>query len=204
LLSRFQNCNEREIHLVRHVSATDAGADAAAADGIQAFNLDKGAACFLGITVVSGNRKESLARLQPEWEPALESDLARAILRVTATPPAALVKSSVPISPEVTNEIARLIPDIDRTSLDDGIGILRAAAVNRMTEAGAEMEKQIQIAQQQVAEAQNGRPEAEQQAAVKHLQQVELEQAEKTKAIAARLQTEISVFEQMKTPPAAK
>ena len=43
------------------------------------------------------------------------------------------------------------------------------------------MEKQIQAAQQQVADAQNGRSEAEQQAAMKHLQQVQLDQAEKLK-----------------------
>lgn len=204
LLSEFQSANDSKIRVTRNVSTSEANADAAAADGIHPFNLDKGSACFLGITVVCGGQKESLPLLQPEWEPALEYDLARAILQMTATPATAPVKASVPVSPEVTNEIARLIPDINRTSLDDGIGILRAAAVSRMTEAGAEMEKQIQIAQQQVADAQNGRPEAELQAAMKHLQQVELEQAEKIKALAARLQTEISVFEQMKAAPAAK
>jgi hypothetical protein len=77
--------------------------------------------------------------------------------------------------------------------------------VNKMNEAGAEMEKQIQVAQQQVADAQNGRTEAEQQAAMKHLQQVQLEQAEKLKQIASRLQDQLTVFQQMKTaPPATK
>ena len=95
------------------------------------------------------DRKESLAQIQPEWEPALEFDLARAILQVTATPSTPIVKASAPVSPETTNEILRLIPDINGTSLEDGIGILRQAAVNKFTEAGAEMEKQIQAAQQQ-------------------------------------------------------
>jgi hypothetical protein len=70
--------------------------------------------------------------------------------------------------------------------------------VNKFSEAGAEMEKQIQAAQQQVADAQNGQSEAEQQAAMKHLQQVQLDQAEKIKAIAAQLQAELAVFQQMK------
>jgi hypothetical protein len=65
------------------------------------------------------------------------------------------------------------------------------------------MEKQIQTAQQQLADAQNSRPEAEQQAAMKHLQQVQLDQAEKLKAIAARLQAQISAFQQMKAAPSA-
>jgi len=202
LLSAFQTANDRQVHVTRNLSAS--AADAAAADGLRPFNLEKGDACFLGINVISGSQNESLPQLQPEWEPALEFDLARAILRVTATPATVFVKPSAPVSPEVTNEIARLIPNINGMSLDGGIGILRTAAVSQMTEAGAEMEKQIQAAQQQVADAQNGRPVSELQAAVKHLQQVQLEQAEKIKAIAARLQTEISVFEQMKAAPAPK
>ena len=86
LLSEFQDANDSKIHVIRNVSTSVADADAAAADGIHPFNLDKGDACFLGITVASGGRKESLPQLQPEWEPALEFDLARAILQVTAAP----------------------------------------------------------------------------------------------------------------------
>lgn len=158
----------------------------------------------------SGNHRcqrgaETLARLQPEWEPALPFDLARAILQVAAAPSSPVVKAGPPVSPETTNEILRLIPDVKGTSLEDGIGILRAATVNKFSEAGAEMEKQIQAAQQQAADAQSGRSEAEQQAAMKHLQQVQLDQAEKIKAIAAQLQDQISAFEQMKAaPPATK
>src|SRR5208283_3745311 len=86
LLSEFQAVNDSQIHVTRSVSTAGTSADAAAADGLHAFNLDKGAACFLGVAVACGEQKESLPQLQPEWEPALEFDLARAILRVTATP----------------------------------------------------------------------------------------------------------------------
>jgi hypothetical protein len=204
LLSEFQGANGRQIHVVRNLSISRANADAAAAAGIRPFNLDKGDACFWGIIVASGGRKESLAQLQPEWEPALPFDLARAILQVTATPSSPVVKASPPVSPETTNEILRLIPDVNGTSLEDGIRILREAAVEKFSEAGAEMEKQIQAAQQQASNAQNGQSEAEQQAAMKHLQQVQLDQAEKLKALAAQLQAQVSAFEQMKAaPPAA-
>ncbi len=205
LLSKFQDANQSQIHVTRNISTSGANADAAAGDGIRPFNLDKGDACFLGITVVSGERKESLAQIQPEWEPALPFDLARAILQVAAAPSSSAVKASPPVSPETTNEILRLIPNVNGTSLEDGIGILRQAAVDKFSEAGAEMQKQIQVAQQQVADAQNGRSEAEQQVAMKHLQQVQLDQAEKVKAIATQLQAQISAFEQMKAaPPATK
>ena len=196
LLAEYQQIAGGKISVTRHNSSSDAYA--ASSDGIHPFNLDKGNACFLGLTVACGGRKESLPQLQPEWEPALEFDLSRAILHVTATPATSVVKASVPVSPEVTNEVVRLIPDLKGTSAEDGTRILREAAVNKISEAGAEMEKQIQAAQQQLANAQNGRSEAEQQAAMKHLQQVQLDQAEKLKAIAARLQAELAVFQQMK------
>jgi hypothetical protein len=201
LLADFQQVAGEKISVTRHTSLSDA--DAATADGIKPFNLDKGNACFLGLTVVCGGQKESLPQIQPEWEPALEFDLARAILHVMATPATSVVKASTQVSPEVTNEIVRLIPDIKGTSLEDGIGILREATVNKFSEAGAEMEKQIQAAKQQVADAQNGQSEAEEQAAMRHLQQVQLDQAEKTKALAAQLLAEISAFEQMKTAASA-
>ena len=204
LLSEFQSANETQIHVIRNLSAAGTNADAAAADGIRAFNLDKGDACFLGLTVASGERKESLAQLDPEWESALPFDLARAILKVTAKAPSPIAKANPPVFPETTNDIRRLIPDIPGTSLEDGIGILRQAAVNKMADAGAEMDKQIKAAQLQLANTQNGRSEAEQQAALKHLQQVQLEQAEKFKQIAAQLQAQISAFEQMKAAAPAK
>jgi hypothetical protein len=203
LLSEFQSANEGEIRVVRNLSGATTNADAAAADGIRPFNLEKGNACFLGIAVVSGARKESLARLQPEWEPALEFDLARAILQVTTPPATSVVKASVPVSPEITNEVVRLIPDPKGTSLEEGTRILREAAFDAFTAAGAEMENRLHAAQQQLSDAQNGQSEAEQQAAMKHLQEVQLEQGQKYKAIATRLQAELAVFQQMKAAGSA-
>ena len=123
LLSEFQDANPAKIQVVRNVSA--AGADAAVADGLRPFNLEKGEACFLGVTVAIGERKESLAQLQPEWESALPSDLARAILRVAAETPPPVVAKVVPLTPAITNEILKLIPDIKATSPEDANRIFR-------------------------------------------------------------------------------
>jgi hypothetical protein len=198
LLSEFQGINAGKIRVTRNFSTSGANADTASADGIHPFNLDKGDACFLGITVVCEGRKESLAQLQPEWEPALEFDLARAILHVTAAPASVVVRANAPIPPEVTNEVARLIPNLKDTSLEDGTRILREAAFKEFTTTGAQMEDQIKAAQDKLREAQNGGSEAEQQAAMKHLQQVQLEEGEKYRQIAARLQVQLDVFGQMK------
>jgi hypothetical protein len=65
------------------------------------------------------------------------------------------------------------------------------------------MEDKLKVAQQQLSDAQYGRSEAEQQAAMKHLQEVQLEQGEKYKQIAVRLQTQRAVFQHMKAAPTA-
>ena len=199
LLSEFQNANASQIRLTNHISASEEYADAAAAAGIRPFNLEKGGACFLGLAVVSGGRKVSLARLQPEWEPALPFDLARAILEVTAPPATAAVPARPPAFPEATNDVRRLIPNLAGTSLEEGNRRLREAALQALTAAGAEMEKQVQAAQQQLADAQNSGSESEQQAALQRVQQVQLAQAEKYKQIAGRLQAQLAVFQQWKT-----
>src|ERR1035437_5514658 len=197
LLSEFQSANDSKIRVTRNVSTSGSNASAAAADGVPPLNLDQGDACFLGLTVVCGERKESLPQIQPEWEPALEFDLARAILHVTPTQSPATVAQNTQACTEVTNECARLVPDLKGTSVEDGTRILREATLQEFTAAGTELEDKLQVAQQQLSDAQNGQSEAEQQAAMKHLQEVQLEQGNKYKQIAARLQAELAVFEQM-------
>ena len=196
LLSEFQNANPEKIQVVRNVSAT--GADAAAADGLRPFNLEKGEACFLGVTVANGDRKESLAQLQPEWESALPSDLARAILRVAAETPPPAVAKSVPLTPAVTNEILRLIPNLNATSAEDANRIFHQDFLNQCAKAGAEMEAQINAAAQEVVKAQNSGSPADLEAARKKLSQVQFDQTEKLKEVAAHLQLQLDAFQQMK------
>jgi hypothetical protein len=198
LLSEFQNANPAKIQVVRNISAAGANADAAAGDGLRPFNLEKGEACFLGISVANGERKESLVQLQPEWESALPSDLARAILRVATETPPPVVAKSVPLTPAITNEIMRLIPNINAASPEDADRIFHQDFLNQCAKAGAEMEAQINAAAQKVVNAQNSGSPAELEAARKHLSQVQLEQTEKLKEVAAHLQLQLAAFQQMK------
>ena len=80
LLASYQRESGGKVTVTRLRSRSDVSA--AAADGMKPFNLDKGDVCYLGLTVVQGGRKESIPRLFPEWEQALESDVSRAIGRV--------------------------------------------------------------------------------------------------------------------------
>ena len=198
LLSKFQNANEADIQVVRNISAAETNTDAAAADGLRPFNLENGEACFLGITVVSGGRKESLPWLQPEWEPALPYDLTRAILRVTAETAPPVVAKSVPLTPAITNEILRLIPDINAASPEDADRIFHNDFLNQCARAGAEMEAQINAAAQEVVKTQSSGSPAELEAARKHLSQVQFEQTEKLKEVAAHLQSQLAAFQQLK------
>jgi hypothetical protein len=198
LLSQLEAANGSQIHVVRSVSTIETNADQAASDGIQPFNLEKGDACFLGMAVISGDRKETLARLQPEWEPALPYDLARAILRVATVTPPVTARKSAPIPPAITNEVVRLIPDIRSTSLEDAQRIFHDDFLKQCAQVGTDMETQINAAQQQVIAAQASGSAADLQAAQKHLLDVQLAQAEKFKAVAAHLQLQLAVFQQLK------
>ena len=95
-------------------------------------------------------------------------------------------------------EVRRMLPNLSAVSLEEGTRILRQKALEEFSTVAREMESQVREAQQRLGEAQRGKSEAEQQAAMKHLQQVQAEQAEKLKAIAARAQTRIAALESLK------
>lgn len=200
LLNAVQTASGGKVEITRVDTPSDANSTAAGADGLQAFNLDKGDACFLGLAIASGKNKEAFARLQPEWEPALEYDLTRAILRVSATAaPARPAPEVAKPSPEIIASIKNLIPDVNAVSKEQADQIFHAEYLKQCGEVGAETEAKIQAAQQQVVQAQANGSEADVEAARKNLLQVQLAQGEKLKSLAAQLQTQLAVFQRMKT-----
>jgi hypothetical protein len=207
LLNAVQAAGGDKIQLSRIDGPVETNITAATADGIQPFNLDKGDACFLGIIVASGNNKESLARLQPEWEPALESDLDRAILRVATAAVPAPAKPAPEVakpSQETIATINRLIPDVNSVSVEQANQIFNAEFLKQCGVVGAKMEAEVNAAQQKVVEAKNKGSAADLEAAQKNLMQVQLAQGQKYKDLAAQLQTQIAVFQQMKAANTAK
>jgi hypothetical protein len=199
LLSAYQQEAGSKIKLTIITSLTNPNVNAAEADDLSAFNRDKGEVCYLGVALALNGRKETLPRLSPEWEQALEPDLSRAILRlVDAT---RVVVAARPVSQTDTNvlqEVKALIPDVAAVSVEDGKQIIRDAALKDYTAAAKEIEAQIKEAEQRLLQVQNGGSEAEQQAAMKHLQQVRAEQNEKLKQLAARAKVQIDTFQQLK------
>ena len=199
LLSAYQQAAGDKIKLTRFTSESNLKPNAAPADGIHAFNLDKGEACFLGLALVFKGHKESLPRLTPEWEQALEPDLTRTIARLldAAQPVKAPVAVSQ-INTAAVQEVKAMIPDLAAVSLEEGKKVLQEAALKDFTAAAKEMRAQINEAEQRLAQAQQGGTEAERQAARAHLQQVQAEQTKKLKEIAARSQAQVEAFEQLK------
>jgi hypothetical protein len=108
------------------------------------------------------------------------------------------VEEPLPASPIVIAEVKQMIPDYTSVSLEQGTEILRQAALKDFAAAAQEMENRVANAQEELSQAES-KTASDQQAAMKHLQQVQTEQAEKLKQIAAQLQAQITALKQLKT-----
>lgn len=200
LLSAYEQASGN-IKVDRHSSQAD-DSKAAFADGLQAFNLDKGDACYLGMVVTMGARKEVLPRLSPDWEQAVEPDLTRAIARLLDQPATgSATPTAAPVDTKAIAEVKTLIPDIANVSVEDGSKTLRAAALKDFAAAANDMASQISDAQQKLSEAQNGGSDADQQAAMKNLQELQAAQSAKLREITARTAAQIEALKQIKSQP---
>ncbi len=93
---------------------------------------------------------------------------------------------------------------MNSVSVEQANQIFNAEFLKQCGVVGAETEAQVNAAQQKVVEAQNSGSSAALDAAQKNLMQVQLAQGQRYKDLAAQLQTQITVFQQMKTGNAAK
>ena len=200
LLSAYQQQAGGKLKVSSVNSQSIPNANAALADGLTAFNLDQGQACFLGVALVLNGKKETLPRLSPEWEQALEPDLTRAIARLLDAPQRSVTApmTVAQIDTNAIREVKALIPNLADVSVKAGKQILQEAALKDFTAAAQEMQTQVKEAEQRLTQAQNGGSSAEQQAAMKQLLQVQAEQNEKVKQIAARSKAQIDAFQQLK------
>jgi hypothetical protein len=201
LLVEYQQAGSGKISLTRFEARADA--DDAAIDGLKPFNLDKGDACYLGLSVSCKGQKESFPQLSAEWEIALEADLSRAIARLSAAQPnsvsVAPASPSAP-SPAAVDDLRHTLNNLAEVTVADGSQLLRVAAFQNYQTAAVEMEAKVNEARQHLADAQNSASETDLQTAMKQLRSVESEQSEKLGQIAARLQARITTLEQIKKP----
>ena len=202
ILAAYQQAGGDNIKVTRVNSPSNLSANAAVADGIQAFNQDKGEACYLGLALVLKGHKERLPRLSPEWEQALEPDLTRAIARLLdATQPVSTPGAVSQVYTNALREVQTLIPDPGAVSVEEGKRILREATLKEFAAATTNMQTRVKEAEQLVDQAQKSGSDAERQAAIKHLLQVQADETEKLKHIAAKSKAQMDAFERLKTAP---
>ncbi len=182
---------------VARVNTISAVADKAAeADGIKAFNIDKGNACFLGIAVVRGEQKASLSSLTPEWEAALESDLSRAIAGVDAVGSQGQV--AVKADAASLAAVKQTITNLDAVSVEDGSRLLRVAALAQFQKTAQEMQAKVKQAEERFLQGQENQSKAEQDAALKDLRQLQKEQIKKLQEIALESKAQQEALRQLK------
>ncbi len=196
LLSQYEQEAGGKIKVVRVNSFSTASANAAMADGIRSFNIDKGDACYLGIAVVHGGQKESLASLAPEWEPALEFDLSRAIAGIGVNP--SDTQPAAPVDGATLDAVRQAIPNLGSVSVEEGSRTLRGAALARLAQASQDIQARVKQAQDHYLQAQNSPSEADKDAALKELQQVQQEQARKLTEIALEARAQQGALQQLK------
>ncbi len=200
LLAEYQRAGGGKIQVIRQTTASQAAAAAAAREGLKPFNLDKGEACYLGLSLAHKDRTESLPQLAADWEPALEADLTRAIARLVAAskPSPGSPGTMLPVPPAVAAEVRRLIPNAGSVSLEEGLRLLRQQGLAEFAEATQAMETQLQEAEQRLTRARADNAAAAQEEITKEILRIRTEQAEKARQIAARLQAQTDAWTQMK------
>jgi hypothetical protein len=210
LLTKYESAAAGKVRVSQRDPQTDPVAKAAAgAAGVAPFASEHGEIVYLGLTVGNGARVETVSPLAPEWEAALESDISRAISRVTASaaaptrPGATTPAAATPIDPAISEELLKKFPDLASRSFDDAAQVLREAALEEFKSAVLEMQTNVQVAQQRLVAARQNKSEVEQQTALKAYQQVQSEQDVKLKEIPARLQERIVVLQRLKSASAA-
>jgi hypothetical protein len=114
------------------------------------------------------------------------------------SPARKFVEPPVPVAPAAIEDVKRAMPNYASLSLDQGTEILRQAALKEYAAAAQELQSQVAQAQAELSQA-AGKSPADQQAAMKHLQQVQAEQSQKLQQIGGQLQTQITALKQLKS-----
>jgi hypothetical protein len=198
LLVEYQENAGGKIDLVIMDNTTNTSPNQALAAGISGFDLDRGEGSFLGVAISCDGRKEILPRLLPEWETALEPDLSRAIASVSKSKPGTTTPQGGTPEPAITEMLNKTIPDASKVSLEEGTRMLRTAALAEFTATVNETQVQVQAAEAQLKQAKSSGSPSEQDAALKHLQDIQNVQSQKLKEITARSQAQIDAWKRLK------
>ncbi len=200
LLSEYRRQANEKITVVRFAEQTNADPNAALADGLTGFDFDKGQGSYLGMAFLCAGKKEVLPQLSPKWETALEADVARAIQNVAqAATSRPITSGATRPNAAIIQEVRQQLTNLDSVPVEEGIRTLREQSVKEFAAAAREMQGRVEEAQTRVVQAKQTGSAAEQDAAIKNLQALQSEQAQRLKQIAANSQARIEAFKQLKS-----
>ena len=94
--------------------------------------------------------------------------------------------------------IKRFIPNVNSTSLEEGTRILREDALAEFKQTAQDLRVRQKEAEQKFIQGQNNHSDELQQVATKQLRELQAEQVEKLKQIAAKSKAQIEAFQQLK------
>lgn len=94
--------------------------------------------------------------------------------------------------------VKRSIPNVNSASLEEDTRVLREAAVAEFQQTVQEFQARLKKAEQNFIQGQNNRSVEQQKIATKQLQELQAEQMEKLKQIAAKSKAEIETLRQLK------
>ena len=200
LASAFAREAGSAVRLSRQDVWSEEFARGAAEAGLKPLKPTSETPSYIGFVVTQDGRKETIAQITPDWEAALEYDLARAIARV-ANPPSPPRPAIDPAQAKAAlAEVNRVIPNPSAVSWEDGKKILRETALTLFQTTVSAMQAEMQQAQQQVAQAAANGSDADRQAAVERLKQLQATHAEKMSEIARQSQAQIEAWTEIRKP----
>lgn len=200
LLNQYQSEGNGRVNVARLDSRTDAVISAAVADGMKPFNVDRGEVSYLGLLFSYKGRTEAIPLLSTEWERALESDITRAIARLTAVKPVATRSTEAPVpNAAAIAEVKSIIPNVGSLSEDECKRMLQEKALTALTAVSQEAEAKVKEAEQRLVAAQKDGSDATILEARSSLQKAQLQQAERIKDVAAQLQEHLAALKLIKS-----
>jgi len=198
LLAEFESASHGRLQVTRQTTWSAAQAREAAADGLLPQNLEQGEPSYLGVLVAQADRREVLAQITPDWEAALEFDLARAIARVANPPTAPRVAEDTARLATATEEVRRALPNVDTLPLAQGKQQLLEAARKDFETAVTAMQTELQAVQARIRQAEADGQSAAREAGLRELQQLQARRAQTLAEITHRSEAQVEALEQLK------
>lgn len=198
-LTAIESAAAGKVKVRREDAFSAAGTRAAQAAGLEPLDTDRSEHSYLGLAAMASGRKEVLTRILPEWEQAIEADLARLLERAGKAPFVQRPPADLAVERAAAESVKTAIVDPEKISLEDGLKILREAAQKRFEVAVKAMQADLAAAQQKVLEAERSQSEAARAAAVEQLKQVQATHGEALEALTHEAQAQIEAWTKAKS-----